>query len=260
VAEQFVDEHVLGELGTVHRYQLAAAARGFAVQQLRGHFLAGAGLAVDQHGGVGAGHQAEVVEHAGEGRAAADHLLLVENQFLLAADGVHALTHVHQSAAVVVDRAAVDGDVFRGVVAVEVAVDDLHRLAGAEHLLQRAFLAVYVAGVRALVRHLVAFHADDFMRREVRVGLGVLAVAGDDGEILVDQGERFGVRVDQALDQFFVHAGRVLQLVAVVQPRKADPGAGGGESGSGWLMAMHVTSFGAQMACGREWAGSSPSK
>ena len=63
VAEQFRFEQILGDRGGVDGDERLVGARAVAVQGTRHQFLAGAGFAVDQHGGVGLREAADGAEH-----------------------------------------------------------------------------------------------------------------------------------------------------------------------------------------------------
>ena len=64
VAEQNGLEHVLRDGRAVHSHERAAAARGNAVDEAREHFLAGAGLADDEHGAVAGGDAARQLQQS----------------------------------------------------------------------------------------------------------------------------------------------------------------------------------------------------
>ncbi|MDT4824412.1 hypothetical protein FQZ97_576590 [compost metagenome] len=71
VAEEFALQQLRRDGAAVDRYERRFAALGMVMQVARHHFLAGAGLAEDQHAGVGVGHLLHHLPHLLDGTAGA---------------------------------------------------------------------------------------------------------------------------------------------------------------------------------------------
>ncbi len=78
VAEQLAFQDVLAQRGAVQGDERLVLARAVLMDRLRDQFLAGAGLALDQHAGVGRGDPLQAVDHLVHLRAGADHPLEAE--------------------------------------------------------------------------------------------------------------------------------------------------------------------------------------
>ena len=77
VAEEFAFQQPGGDRRAIHLDEGAVASPAQVVDGARDEFLAGARLALDQHGGIGGGHGLHLAEDALERRAFADDLLEV---------------------------------------------------------------------------------------------------------------------------------------------------------------------------------------
>ena len=75
VAEQFAFQQAGGNGGAVQLDEGALPARAEVVDGARHQFLAGAGFAVDQHGGIGGRHGLHLLEHGLQRAALADDFL-----------------------------------------------------------------------------------------------------------------------------------------------------------------------------------------
>ena len=78
VAEQLALEDVLAQRGAVQRHERLVLARAVLVDRLGDQFLAGAGLALDQHAGVGRRDPLQPVDDVVHLRAVADDALEAE--------------------------------------------------------------------------------------------------------------------------------------------------------------------------------------
>ena len=95
VAEQLGFEQGFGERGTVHLDKRPAAPQTLVVQG-RGHqFLAGAGLAVDEHGRLGGGHVDDQVPEGHHGRGRADDAAVVAERLARLLHGLLLLAMAH---------------------------------------------------------------------------------------------------------------------------------------------------------------------
>jgi len=72
MAEEFTLEQALGQHSTVDRHEGALAALAVLVEKMGDQFLAGAALALDQHGVVGGRHRAQGLDQLLHHRSAAD--------------------------------------------------------------------------------------------------------------------------------------------------------------------------------------------